>query len=63
MNINIKFISASAGSGKTYQLTEELEKSLHAGNAKPDGVIGTTFTNKAANELPHARFDLKISPF
>ncbi len=51
MSINIRFISASAGSGKTYQLTEELEKSLHAGNAKPDGVIGTTFTNKAANEL------------
>ena len=51
MSINIRFISASAGSGKTYQLTAELEKSLNAGNAKPDGVIGTTFTNKAANEL------------
>ena len=51
MSINIRFISASAGSGKTYQLTEELEKSLHAGTAQPDGVIGTTFTNKAANEL------------
>jgi ATP-dependent helicase/nuclease subunit A len=51
MSINIRFISASAGSGKTYQLTAELEKSLHEGKAKPDGVIGTTFTNKAANEL------------
>ena len=44
------FISAGAGSGKTYRLTEELERALVAG-VRPAGVIGTTFTVKAAGEL------------
>jgi ATP-dependent helicase/nuclease subunit A len=51
MTIDIRFISAGAGSGKTYRLTEELEKALLEGRAKPAGVIGTTFTKKAAGEL------------
>ncbi len=51
MTTNIRFISAGAGSGKTFRLTEELEKALVEGRAKPEGVIGTTFTKKAANEL------------
>ena len=51
MSTNIRFISAGAGSGKTYRLTQELAVALTEGHAKPDGVIGTTFTNKAANEL------------
>ena len=51
MSTNIRFISAGAGSGKTYCLTEELAEALTGGHARPDGVIGTTFTNKAANEL------------
>ncbi|MDA1077046.1 MAG: UvrD-helicase domain-containing protein, partial [Proteobacteria bacterium] len=37
-------------SGKTYRLTEELEKAL-AGGVNPAHVIGTTFTVKAAAEL------------
>ena len=48
---HVTFISAGAGSGKTYRLTEELEKTLLAGDAAPAGIIGTTFTVKAAAEL------------
>ena len=51
MSTNIRFISAGAGSGKTFRLTEELERALTGGRAAPAGVVGTTFTNKAANEL------------
>ena len=47
---HVTFISAGAGSGKTYRLTEELERALIAG-MQPSGVIGTTFTVKAAGEL------------
>lgn len=48
---HVRFISAGAGSGKTYRLTEELERALSDGRAKPEGVIATTFTVKAASEL------------
>ena len=48
---HVRFISAGAGSGKTRRLTEELERSLCEGNVKPAGVLGTTFTVKAASEL------------
>ncbi len=48
---HITFISAGAGSGKTYRLTEELQAALVAKQASPAGVIGTTFTVKAASEL------------
>ena len=48
---HVRFISAGAGSGKTYRLTEELERALSGGTVKPAGVIGTTFTVKAASEL------------
>jgi ATP-dependent exoDNAse (exonuclease V) beta subunit len=51
VSTNIRFISAGAGSGKTFRLTEELLAALSDGRAAPAGVIGTTFTNKAANEL------------
>ena len=47
----ITFISAGAGSGKTYRLTEELEQALLDGTATPAGILGTTFTVKAAAEL------------
>lgn len=50
----INIISASAGSGKTYSLKEELKKYL-SGNGeikvRPNAVIATTFTRKAAAEL------------
>lgn len=49
---HITFISAGAGSGKTYRLAADMEKILSAENpAKPSGVIGTTFTKLAAAEL------------
>ena len=48
---HVRFISAGAGSGKTRRLTEELEHSLCEGDVTPAGVVGTTFTVKAASEL------------
>lgn len=47
----IIFINAGAGSGKTFRLTEILYKALLNGDARPEGVIATTFTRKAAQEL------------
>lgn len=51
MNAKITFISAGAGSGKTYRLTEVLNEELNSGGVRPSGVIATTFTKKAATEL------------
>jgi ATP-dependent exoDNAse (exonuclease V) beta subunit len=48
---HVRFISAGAGSGKTYRLTEELERALVTDGVAPSRVIGTTFTVKAAGEL------------
>ncbi|MCY4515137.1 MAG: UvrD-helicase domain-containing protein [Candidatus Tectomicrobia bacterium] len=48
---HVRFISAGAGSGKTYRLTELLEQELSGGKVTPATVIGTTFTVKAATEL------------
>ncbi len=47
----IKYISAGAGSGKTYKLTHELADLIIKGKVKPEGIIMTTFTKKAASEL------------
>ena len=51
MSTNIHFISAGAGSGKTYRLTKELGHLLDNGDVTPSGVIATTFTRLAAGEL------------
>ncbi len=48
---NIKYISASAGSGKTYRLTEELTKAIQSNAVQPENVILTTFTKAAAAEF------------
>ena len=48
--MNIKLIKASAGSGKTYTLMKLLSKSISEG-VRPDGLLATTFTVKAAAEL------------
>lgn len=48
---HITFVSAGAGSGKTYQLTEILRQELLTQQIMPSGVIATTFTRKAATEL------------
>src|SRR5690606_35779359 len=48
---HVRFISAGAGSGKTYRLTRELERALVDDRIPPSRIIGTTFTVKAAAEL------------
>ena len=48
--MNLKIISAGAGSGKTYRLTSEMVQLLKEG-VRASGIIATTFTRKAANEL------------
>ncbi len=48
---NIEFVSAGAGSGKTYRLTEILAEALESGTARPHAILATTFTVKAATEL------------
>ncbi|EGB14648.1 UvrD/REP helicase [Pseudodesulfovibrio mercurii] len=47
---DLTILSASAGSGKTYTLTGLLAGLLDQG-VRPDGVVATTFTRKAASEL------------
>lgn len=49
--MNIRFISAGAGSGKTYRLTELLSERLASKQIRPEAVVATTFTKKAAAEL------------
>lgn len=46
-----KFISAGAGSGKTYRITTDVAKMVANGKLNPDQVIMTTFTKAAAQEL------------
>lgn len=51
---NVKYISASAGSGKTYTLTEELKNAVSGKNGRkiePEKIILTTFTKAAAAEV------------
>ncbi len=47
----IRVISASAGSGKTYRLTQELTQAIINDGIHPSRIIATTFTRKAAAEL------------
>jgi len=49
--MSLTFISAGAGSGKTYTLTQTLGGLLKESRIRPSGVIATTFTKKAATEL------------
>ena len=46
-----EIISASAGSGKTYTITDRIFKLIKEGKVAPHKIIATTFSNKAANEL------------
>jgi len=46
-----KFISAGAGSGKTYRITTDVAKMVFDNKLNPDQVIMTTFTKAAAQEL------------
>jgi superfamily I DNA/RNA helicase len=48
---NVTYYNASAGSGKTYTLTHKLAELIKARKVRPEQVIMTTFTVKAANEI------------
>lgn len=48
---NVTYISAGAGSGKTFTLIEKLSDLIINHGVKPEQVILTTFTVKAANEF------------
>ena len=48
---NVTYVSAGAGSGKTYFLTEKLSSILGEGEVKGENVMMTTFTELAAGEL------------
>ena len=48
---NTKFVSAGAGSGKTYRLTQEIAQMITGNECKAEEIILTTFTEAAAKEL------------
>ena len=48
---NVTYISAGAGSGKTYCLTDKLASILADGKVKGENIMMTTFTELAAGEL------------
>jgi len=50
MNSTIEFITASAGSGKTFRLVEIVAE-VKKDKARPQGIVATTFTVAAAKEL------------
>jgi ATP-dependent helicase/nuclease subunit A len=49
--VNLQIVTASAGTGKTYRLTTELDAAIASARATPAGIIATTFTTQAAAEL------------
>ena len=51
MENKLTFITASAGTGKTFRLVEEVKNAVRSGESRPEAVIATTFTRASANEL------------
>ena len=49
--MNIRIITASAGSGKTTRLSRVLDEAIASGTIRPEGIVATTFTKEAAAEL------------
>jgi ATP-dependent helicase/nuclease subunit A len=49
--VKIHVVSASAGTGKTHRLAEEMAQAVLDGSVRPEGIVAVTFTNKAAAEL------------
>lgn len=47
----IEIVSASAGSGKTWTIADEVTRRIRSGALAPERIVATTFTNKAAAEL------------
>ena len=48
---NTTFVSAGAGSGKTYRLTQKIAQMITGNKCKAEEIILTTFTEAAAKEL------------
>ena len=48
---NTTFVSAGAGSGKTYRLTQDIAQMIIDGKCQAEQIILTTFTDAAAKEL------------
>ena len=48
---NTTFVSAGAGSGKTYRLTQDIARMVSEGECQAEEIILTTFTDAAAKEL------------
>ncbi|MBR4301740.1 MAG: UvrD-helicase domain-containing protein [Bacteroidales bacterium] len=48
---NTTFVSAGAGSGKTYRLTQDIAQMITEGKCQAEEIILTTFTEAAAKEL------------
>lgn len=48
---NTTFVSAGAGSGKTYRLTQDIARMIAEGKCHAEEIILTTFTEAAAKEL------------
>jgi len=55
----IEILAAGAGTGKTHELAELLERAVREEGVRPHAVLATTFTNKAAAEL-HARVRTRL---
>jgi ATP-dependent helicase/nuclease subunit A len=49
--VRVRSITAGAGTGKTTELTRVIRESIINGQCRPNAIIGTTFTIKAAGEL------------
>lgn len=49
--MDLRILTASAGTGKTWRLTEELARALAEGRARAGNIVATTFTVQAAAEL------------
>lgn len=47
----VELVTASAGSGKTHKLATLLEEAVVSGSARPESILATTFTTRAAAEL------------
>lgn len=48
---NTTFVSAGAGSGKTYRLTQQIAQMITEGTCRSEEIILTTYTEAAAKEL------------
>jgi ATP-dependent helicase/nuclease subunit A len=57
--MNLTIISAGAGSGKTFTLTKRIHELIASGQVRPEHILATTFTKKAASEL-RERVKLKL---